>query len=83
MPVLNEGSSRWSQGTHYFFKDCYYYTPMLSNIVTDELNLRNNLVNIATDEKVKPNYNGEKLSYLKTNKTQYISTIPDISLKLL
>jgi len=71
-PVLRPNSTRWSQVTHYFFKDCYYYTPMLSNMVTDELNLRNNLVNIATGEKVTPNYNGQKLSYLKTNKTQYI-----------
>ncbi len=71
-PVIREGSSRWSQVTHYFFKDCYYYTPMLSNMVTDELYLRNKLVNIATGEKVIPSYNGEKLNYLKTNKTQYI-----------
>jgi ectoine hydroxylase-related dioxygenase (phytanoyl-CoA dioxygenase family) len=71
-PVLKEGSTRLSQVTHYFFKDCYYYTPMLSNMVTDELNLRNNLVNIATGEKVTPSYNGQKLNYLKTNKSQYI-----------
>jgi len=71
-PVLKAGSSRWSQVTHYFFNDCYYYTPMLSNMVTDELFLRLKIVNIATGEKVKPSYNGEKLSYLKTNKTQYI-----------
>lgn len=72
MPVLKEGSSRWSQVTHYFFKDCYYYTPMLSNMVTDELYLRTHLVNIKTGEKVTPSYNGEVIGYLKTNKTQYI-----------
>lgn len=72
MPVLKDCSSRWSQVTHYFFEDCYYYTPMLSNMVTDELNLRNKIVNIATGKMVKPTYNGEKLNYLKTNKTQYI-----------
>ncbi|QEM12151.1 phytanoyl-CoA dioxygenase family protein [Mucilaginibacter rubeus] len=72
MPVLKEGSSRWSQVTHYFFEDCYYYTPMLSNMVTDELFLRNNITNIATGEKVVPNYNGEKIDYLRVNKTQYI-----------
>lgn len=72
MPVLKTGSSRWSQVTHYFFKDCYYYTPMLSNMVTDELYLRKMLVNIATGEKVVPSYNGQKLNYLKTSKTQYV-----------
>lgn len=71
-PVFKEGSTRWSQVTHYFFKDCYYYTPMLSNMVTGELNLRNNLINIATGEGVVQSYNGEKLNYLKTNKTQYL-----------
>ncbi|WPU98029.1 phytanoyl-CoA dioxygenase family protein [Mucilaginibacter sp. cycad4] len=72
MPVLKADSSRWSQVTHYFFEDCYYYTPMLSNMVTDELFLRHNLTNIATGEKAEPNYNGQKLNYLKVNKTQYI-----------
>ncbi|MCZ4222897.1 phytanoyl-CoA dioxygenase family protein [Pedobacter rhodius] len=71
-PVLNDASTRWSQVTHYFFKDCYYYTPMLSNMVTDELNLRNKLTNIATGERIKPSYNGEQLNYLKANKTQYV-----------
>lgn len=71
-PVLKEGSSRWSQVTHYFFKDCYYYTPMLSNMVTDELYLRNKLIDISTGLKVIPSYNGEKLAYIKTNKNQYI-----------
>lgn len=72
MPVLKNGSSRWSQVTHYFFKDCYYYTPMLSNMVTDELYLRTHLINIKTGEKISPSYNGESIGYLKTNKTQYI-----------
>jgi ectoine hydroxylase-related dioxygenase (phytanoyl-CoA dioxygenase family) len=72
MPVLKEGSSRWSQVTHYFFKDCYYYTPMLSNMVTDELFLRNHIVDISTGKKAEPSYNGQKLNYLKTNKTQFV-----------
>jgi hypothetical protein len=73
MPVLKNGSSRWSQVTHYFFKDCYYYTPMLSNMVTDELFLRNHLVNIKTNERVVPSYNGQKISYLKTGTNKYIA----------
>ena len=72
MPVLKEGSSRWSQVTHYFFEDCYYYTPMLSNMVTDELYLRKHIIDISTGKKVMPSYNGQKLNHLKTNKTQYV-----------
>ena len=73
MPVLKPGSSRWSQVTHYFFNDCYYYTPMLSNMVTDELFLRNQLINIKTKEPVVPSYNGQKISYLRTSTNKYIA----------
>lgn len=79
MPVLKTGSSRWSQVTHYFFKDCYYYTPMLSNMVTDELFLRNHLTNIKTQETVVPSYNGQKINYLRINTSKYIVN-PDLSL---
>ena len=72
MPVLKSGSSRWSQVTHYFFKDCYYYTPMLSNMATDELFLRNHLMNIKTKEVVMPSYNGQKINYLRTSTNKYI-----------
>jgi phytanoyl-CoA dioxygenase PhyH len=71
-PVTKEGSSRWSQVTHYFFEDCFYYTPMLSNMVTRELFLRNNLVNINTGKKVEQSYNGEKINILKTQKALFI-----------
>jgi ectoine hydroxylase-related dioxygenase (phytanoyl-CoA dioxygenase family) len=71
-PVIKEGSTRWSQVTHYFFEDCYYYTPMLSNMVTKELFLRNNLVNIKTNKPVKQSYNGEQLKVLKTGKDLYV-----------
>ena len=71
-PVTKAGSTRWSQVTHYFFEDCYYYTPMLSNMVTNELYLRNTLVNIATGKRVQSSYNGKKLSRLKTGRRLYI-----------
>ena len=70
-PVTKEEATRWSQVTHYFFQDCYYYTPMLSNMVTKELYLRRKLVNIATGKKVSSNYNGERLDYVKTAKNLY------------
>lgn len=73
VPVLKEGSSRWSQVTHYFFKDCYYYTPMLSNMVTDELHLRKKLINIKTNKEIVPSYNGQQISYLKTRMNKYIA----------
>lgn len=72
MPVLNKNSSRYSQVTHYFFKDCYYYTPMFSNMVRNELFLRNHLVNIRTGKTVKPSYNGEKITFMRTSTNRYI-----------
>ncbi|MCE6991861.1 phytanoyl-CoA dioxygenase family protein [Dyadobacter sp. CY323] len=69
--VTREGATRWSQVTHYFFKDCYYYTPMLSNMVTKDLFLRRNLENIRTGERVEQSYNGQKLQYLATEKDIY------------
>lgn len=79
-PVTKEGASRWSQVTHYFFEDCYYYTPMLSNMVTNELFLRNNLKDIQTGELMKQSYNGTKLNSLKTRKNLFMLTskIPGI-----
>lgn len=82
-PVTREGASRWSQVTHYFFKDCYYYTPMLSNMVTKELFLRKSLKNIRTGEKVAQSYNGKKFSLLPTGKKLYflsshIKVMPNI-----
>lgn len=70
--VLDVNSTRYSQVTHYYFKDCIYYTPMLSNMVTNELFLRNNIIDIKTGEKVKPSFNGNLLKYFETDKDKYI-----------
>lgn len=65
-PVIREGSTRFSQVSHYFFKDCFYYTPMMSNMVTNELFIRNHLKNIRTGELVKQTYNGKEIEQFKT-----------------
>jgi ectoine hydroxylase-related dioxygenase (phytanoyl-CoA dioxygenase family) len=70
-PVTKEGATRWSQVTHYFFKDCYYYTPMLSNMVTKELFLRNSLENMLTGERVAQAYNGAKLNQVSSGKNVF------------
>jgi ectoine hydroxylase-related dioxygenase (phytanoyl-CoA dioxygenase family) len=79
-PVTKEGASRWSQVTHYFFEDCYYYTPMLSNMVTNELYLRKRLTNIQTGEAIEQTYNGKILNSIKTTRKKYLLTrkIPGI-----
>jgi ectoine hydroxylase-related dioxygenase (phytanoyl-CoA dioxygenase family) len=72
MPVLKDGSSRWSQVTHYFFEDCYYYTPMLSNMVTNELFLRTQVKNIKTNETVASSYNRHTLDFVQTGESNYM-----------
>ncbi len=71
-PVTREGATRWSQVTHYFFENCYYYTPMFSNMVTRELFLRKRLVNIKTGKRAEHTYNGEKLNIIKTQPKLYL-----------
>lgn len=70
--LLKEDSTRYSQVTHYYFKDCIYYTPMLSNMVTNELFLRNGIVDIKTGKKVVSSFNGAPVKYLKTDKNKFI-----------
>ena len=71
-PVKDPDTTRWSQVTHYFFEDCYYYTPMLSNMITGELYIRNNLTNIATGEKIEQRYNGQQLYPVQSAKNLYV-----------
>ena len=70
--LLDEKSTRYSQVTHYFFEDCIYYTPMLSNMVTRELYLRKDLEDIATGEKVRQSFNGNPVNFVKVAKNKYL-----------
>lgn len=70
--VIDVDSTRYSQVTHYYFKDCIYYTPMLSNMVTNELALRNNIINIKTNEVVEQSFNGNKINSIVTGTEKYI-----------
>ncbi|MEN9959704.1 MAG: hypothetical protein RLZZ474_1948 [Bacteroidota bacterium] len=69
--VNDPNSTRFSQVTHYYFKDCVYYTPMLSNMVTHELFIRRFLTNIRTGEAVKNSWNGLKTDLLRTRNLLY------------
>lgn len=71
-PVLKENSTRYSQVTHYFFKDCLYYTPMTSNTITGELSLRMSLKNMITGKIENMSYNGKKTRVIKSYKHLYL-----------
>ncbi len=61
LPQKNKQMTRWSQVTHYYFKDCFYYTPMLTNFFQDKVWLREP-VNILTGEPEPNVLNGQRIS---------------------
>jgi Phytanoyl-CoA dioxygenase (PhyH) len=63
-PVRRQGSTRWSQVTHYFFDGCTYYQPYTSEIPTGELRLLD-IVDLNTMQPVPPTYNGQAIRVRK------------------
>jgi ectoine hydroxylase-related dioxygenase (phytanoyl-CoA dioxygenase family) len=70
-PVEDPQSTRYSQVTHYYFEKCIYYTPMLSNMVTKELFIRRNLVDIKTGKIAEQNFNGNNAQLVRTRGSLY------------
>jgi ectoine hydroxylase-related dioxygenase (phytanoyl-CoA dioxygenase family) len=62
-PILDPGRTRLSQVTHYFFSDCLYYTPLLSDMALGKTSLRK-IVDLRSGEIVKHSYNGKMIESL-------------------
>lgn len=60
-PQLNRDATRWSQVTHYFFENCAYYSPMMSDPFYGQIDFRE-LVNIGTGESMTHRYAGHPIS---------------------
>lgn len=58
--ITRPGASRHSQVTHYYFEDCIYYVPRLSDVAINKLYL-SDLINIKTGDKVVSTYFGEEV----------------------
>jgi hypothetical protein len=58
--ILHKGSTRLSQVTHYFFENCMYYAPRLSDVAINKMYMLN-LVDISTGEPVENTYFGETI----------------------
>lgn len=59
-PQTDPRLTRWSQVTHYYFEDCFYYTPAFSDEATGDLKIRQ--ITAISDGKRRPNmYLGEEL----------------------
>lgn len=57
---LDKSRTRWSQVTHYFFDDCVYYTPLLSNEPLSEIYHRRP-VDMVTGQMRESSYNGRRV----------------------
>ncbi|MDY6802927.1 MAG: phytanoyl-CoA dioxygenase family protein [Cyanobacteriota bacterium] len=59
-PILDPKRSRHSQVTHYYFSDCMYHTPLLSDPFLHKIHFKT-VRNIITGEIVPHIYNGETI----------------------
>lgn len=60
-PHINKSITRWSQVTHYYFDNCAYYTPVLSNPEHGIFHWRE-IINLITKEKKHNIINGHKIN---------------------
>jgi hypothetical protein len=60
-PQINRQATRWSQVTHYFFENCAYYTPMLSDPFYGKIDFRE-LTNIETGQPLVQQYAGQAIA---------------------
>lgn len=56
-PIRDASRTRLSHVTHYFFSDCIYWTPLMSDLPLGEIAMRK-IVDIRTGEEVPHVYNG-------------------------
>lgn len=66
LPRVNPALTRWSQVTHYYFDDCLYYTPMLSDPMGQKLRYR------------QPSHIGQ-IEDTQFNATAYLEKNPDVA----
>jgi ectoine hydroxylase-related dioxygenase (phytanoyl-CoA dioxygenase family) len=69
-PIRGGNVTRWSQVSHYYFEDCVYYSPRLSDMFANNLNLRH-VINIATGEVVQHSENGKPIETINTGDFKY------------
>jgi hypothetical protein len=79
-PIKTADSTRHSQVTHYYFDDCIYYTPLLSDSAPDKLYIRQ-ITNIATGQHVANKYFSEALTQAHEGYSTRINT-PALLLKI-
>lgn len=77
--INDTGTTRYSQVTHYFFENCAYYTPRLSDVGINKVYM-NDLVDISTGRKVVSTYFGKRVRssnsiYLQQQGKQFVHAL--------
>lgn len=62
-PIRKSGATRYTQVNHYFFADCAYYRPMLTDMILERVSVQK-VINIATGETVRSNYLGTPIKHV-------------------
>jgi Phytanoyl-CoA dioxygenase (PhyH) len=62
-PITQDGRTRWSQVTHYFFDGCVYVTPLHSDPEVGEWFVRADLENISTGQLATQSYNHQPVHF--------------------
>ncbi len=76
----NPHRTRWSQVTHYFFDDCTYITPMMSDMSLGRLMVRQ-LVDISTGKAVENRYAGRPLAARMAETRSALAPAPNAAQK--
>src|SRR5215831_3154461 len=77
-PIRDKERTRLSQVTHYYFSDCIYYTPLLSDPYIGRLHVKP-VIDIRTKRFVPSRFNGKKVSLL--HGTNWYGALRQIALR--
>lgn len=71
LPIREEGRTRWSQVTHYFFDNCLYYNPRYTNTLAGEWCI-SSIIDISTGQREWGSYNGRPVKRKKADGPRYL-----------
>ena len=77
-PITETGRTRYSQVTHYYFENCYYYQPGYSDPQLGRFALKD-ITNLATGEKVPHTYRGRTIKASDFGPGFWEKTFPRLS----
>jgi len=62
-PIRQHGSTRYTQVTHYYFADCAYYRPMMTDMALERISIQR-VIDISTGREVKSRYLGTPINHV-------------------